>query len=414
MGGSRVAITRRMWLVAAGYATVVAVGLVVQPSVALRGLALWLAVVLGSLVVAAVALLVLLARRQMRVLVPGLVVVGGLLVLVDATFVGIVLLFELLFATTMYGSPGWRVTAWTVSGIVDLALVAVTLARSRENLDLALVNITVSILAVWWAQHIGRLEQRVSREEARATALALVAVRECELADAKSALAVEAERVQVARDLHDLVAGRLSAIFLQASLTRDALEAGRGAVELVDAIRWCSEVTLRETRDMIERMSSGAVADATALADAARRQFCHTLDVARSLEVDVVIQDDLSPEWELASAVLYMVGQEAVVNMIAHAAPCTATVVLSSSDDAIRLHARNSVSVGRSGSPAGPRSGRSSGRRGHGLRNMSSRLAPLNGTLTFGPDPVVADRSWTVTATIPASAIMVETMASVC
>ncbi|MGL4743424.1 MAG: sensor histidine kinase [Dermatophilaceae bacterium] len=411
MGDSRWAITRRTWVVAIAYAMVVAVGLAVQPSVALRGLVPWLAVVLGSLVVVSVAFLVLLARREMRILVPGLVAVCGLLVLVDATFVGMVLLFELLFATTMYGSRRWRIAAWTLSGIVDLGLVAVALVRSRENLDLALVNITVSILAVWWAQHIRELERRVSREEARAAALELVAVRERELADARSALAVEAERVQVARDLHDLVAGRLSAIFLQASLTRNALEAGRGPAELVDAIRWCSDVTLRETRDMIERLSSGAVTDPTALADAARRQFRHTLDVARSLEVDVVLRDDLPPERELASAVLYMVGQEAVVNMVAHASPCTATVELSISGNAMRLHARNSVSVDHSGPPPVRRSGWSGGRRGHGLRNMSSRLAPLNGTLSFGPDPATAGRSWTVTATIPVTVPVVGAMA---
>ncbi|MGL5862360.1 MAG: sensor histidine kinase, partial [Phycicoccus sp.] len=242
---------------------------------------------------------------------------------------------------------------------------------------------------------------------------ALVAIRERELADARSALAVEAERLQVARDLHDLVAGRLAAIFLQSSLTRNALDDGREPADLVDAIRWCSDVTLRETREMIERLSSGA-ADTMVLADAARRQFCHTLDVARSLEVDIVLRDDLPPERELASAVLYMVGQEAIVNMIAHAAPCTATVELSLSDNAMRLHARNSVSGGRSARPQVPRSELPSGRQGHGLRNMSSRLAALNGTLRFGPDPTVADRSWSVTATIPASALMVKTTAAGC
>jgi signal transduction histidine kinase len=222
-----------------------------------------------------------------------------------------------------------------------------------------------------------------------AAAIALgVAVRLTRQARVHEARAAEqrlqAERLRIARDLHDVVGHNLSVIALHSGVAAEAVgrddDAAKGALEHV---REATSGTLHELRSTVRVLrgpvdaSAGAAAASApaptgltgvdALADSAR---------ATGLAVDVTL--DLPPGLLDAaiSAAAYRVVQESLTNVLRHAAATRVTVAARAAEDRLALRVADD---GR-GAGAGlvP---------GSGLSGMRERVALLGGTLTAGDAP---------------------------
>ena len=142
----------------------------------------------------------------------------------------VVIVWEALYAVHLHGRPAARrVTAVSVT-IASLALVIETGVDTGEVRAAVLAGIQASTLLVmpmWWGANVrqGReltaaAHERGRLEQERGTAL-------LRLAEASRHDAVRVERTAVARDLHDVIASRLSAI----TITSGAALAGAAEPE---------------------------------------------------------------------------------------------------------------------------------------------------------------------------------------
>jgi signal transduction histidine kinase len=218
-----------------------------------------------------------------------------------------------------------------------------------------------------------------------------------ELEQARTELAqsaVAAERLRIARELHDVVAHSMSVIAMHA-----------GAARLAVGTDAASE---RTALDVIERSSRGALGEMRRLvtllreedgADVARTPApavteLHTLVagiVAGGVTVDVRTEGDLNAVPAGVSLTAYRVIQEALTNIVRHAGPTQASLLVEAGRDAILIRVENQAPLTPSGQVT------SAGGR-HGSIGMQERVALYGGTLNAGP---TADGGWRVEAQLP-------------
>jgi signal transduction histidine kinase len=197
---------------ALGFAAVGTLLVLVVPEIALRqgpvAEPAWLSVLL--VLVAAAGHTQRRVRPLVALGVATAVLVGGA-VAVGVTPLGVALVFgETLYAAVLF-TP--RRTSRAVVGAVAAAATALALGSAstdgwRTGLHVLLNLGLLLAVPVVWAQEVRGHRERADAERARAEAVARVA-------ELDRAAAVTAERTRMARDLHDVVAGQLSAIALQ-------------------------------------------------------------------------------------------------------------------------------------------------------------------------------------------------------
>jgi signal transduction histidine kinase len=204
-----------------------------------------------------------------------------------------------------------------------------------------------------------------------------------------------AERMELARELHDVVAHHVTGIVVAAQA---AAVVARTSPDDVDralaAIEHAGTDALTAMRRMVGVLrgqhTEGARTPGAELAEV--RTLVHRFDPdARlvRLTTDPGLEHAVLPPGVAATG--YRVVQEALTNVRRHA-PYVATVEV---DVRIREEALL-VSVRNDGVPPGPASGRVGG--GFGLVGMSERVTALDGTLAAGP---TAPGVWTVSARLP-------------
>jgi two-component system, NarL family, sensor histidine kinase UhpB len=157
---------------------------------------------------------------------------------------------------------------------------------------------------------------------------------------ARRALAAqEEERLRIARDLHDGIGQRLTAVAMQAErVAHDPQGAGQAALlEIPDAIREGIDAVRRISRELRpEALDDLGLANA--LLTLCRRVARHSgVRVQPELDLAGGIPD-LSSETEL---VIYRVAQEALTNAIRHAEATQITVALRAAEDHIALRVRD-------------------------------------------------------------------------
>ena len=130
------------------------------------------------------------------------------------------LLFEALWCPVVHGSArlahATTLVAATVGAVLVVGATAVT-GSLTGLLAVALVLTVVVLVPLLWGWEVRH------HREARASAETLARL-EHELAAERAALAVESERRRIAHDLHDVVAGHLSAVSLHTFLAADLEE----------------------------------------------------------------------------------------------------------------------------------------------------------------------------------------------
>ncbi|MEE2031375.1 sensor histidine kinase [Rhodococcus chondri] len=187
---------------------------------------------------------------------------------------------------------------------------------------------------------------------------------------------VEQERLQIARDLHDLLAHTISVISLHTDVATEALEDDpRRARSSLTSVRAACTRAVGELHATVEALRAPADAGAgnergptPGLAD-----LTHLGDVVSAAGVAVRVQTRGEPGSlsAVADATAYRVVQEALSNVLRHADATEVVVALDYRDGLLKL------SIADNG--RGPSGGTS---RGWGLAGMRERVGLLGGTLS--------------------------------
>ncbi|GLZ31603.1 two-component sensor histidine kinase [Lentzea sp. NBRC 105346] len=209
-----------------------------------------------------------------------------------------------------------------------------------------------ALAAIWVIGYLTRL--RRATEARAATQLAEQALTD--------------ERLRIARELHDIVAHNLSLIAVQAS-TAAHVRSPEDAYEALDVIAATSRDALSEMRHLLGVLrSDAALAPAPGLAglpELVERAAMAGVRVTLEMQGDTDV-----PEGVGMSA--YRIVQEAVTNVIKHAAPARCTARVEITPDVVRVE----VTDDGPGSLAPM---------GHGLLGMRERVAVYDGTFEAGP-----------------------------
>jgi signal transduction histidine kinase len=195
-----------------------------------------------------------------------------------------------------------------------------------------------------------------------------------------AARAAMAERLRIARELHDIVAHSIGVIAIQAGSGRSVFDARPG--EARDALA-AIEAASRETLSGLRRMVTGLrraehepgqapLGPAPGLADI-ERLAATTRDAGVQVDVDRRgSQEPLPADIDLSA---FRIIQEAVTNVVRHAGTDRCQVCLSQQEGYLSIEVTDS---GHGGSPAGT---------GYGITGMRERAALLGGDFSAGPRP---------------------------
>ncbi|MFV2177697.1 sensor histidine kinase [Actinomadura sp. LOL_016] len=203
------------------------------------------------------------------------------------------------------------------------------------------------------------------------------------------------ERLRIAREMHDVVTHGMGLIAVKSGIANHiADERPAEAREALRVIEATSREALGEMRRLLGVLREGAEPPApglAGLADIADRVRAAGVRV----ELTVECPDGLPDGVGLA---VHRIVQEAVTNVVRHAAPARCEVAVRDDRGVVRIEVVDDGSGGSAGSGgSGGAAGR--GRRGgHGLVGMRERVAVYGGRFTAGPLPGGGFR---VVATLP-------------
>ena len=200
-----------------------------------------------------------------------------------------------------------------------------------------------------------------------------------------AAQTVMAERLRIARELHDIVAHSIGIIAIQAGAGRRVFDAR--PAEARDALA-AIEATSRETLSGLRRMMVGLrraepeprgpgpgqapLGPAPGLAGI-ERLAATTLEAGVQVEVDWRgSREPLPADIDLSA---FRIIQEAVTNVVRHAGTSQCRVLIDQQDGQLLIEVTDS---GRGGSVAGT---------GYGITGMRERAALLGGDFSAGPRP---------------------------
>jgi signal transduction histidine kinase len=197
------------------------------------------------------------------------------------------------------------------------------------------------------------------------------------------------ERLQIARELHDVLAHNVSLINVQAGTALHLLdkqpERARPALE---AIKDASSETLREVRSVLGILRGpGEEPPRSPTAGTAGVDDLISRTAAAGIAVASEVRGKPKPLPASVDLAIYRILQEALTNVARHAQPATATVRLTFAEDDVTLEVEDDGS--RNGSaPAA----------GNGIAGMRERVAALGGDFSAGPR---GDSGFRVAARLP-------------
>ena len=191
---------------------------------------------------------------------------------------------------------------------------------------------------------------------------------------------VDAERMRIARELHDVVAHSMAMINVQATAAGMQLAADpASAAEAIQAIRTASKSGLRELRTILQvlRQADGG---SPAMPTPDLRAIVALVEATSAAGTPTTLESagppvPLPPPVALA---VYRIVQESLTNVVRHAGRVAATVVLRHDGGYLQVDVINDGGA----APAGFSDGT-----GAGLTGMRERAAALGGTLDAGPRP---------------------------
>jgi signal transduction histidine kinase len=192
--------------------------------------------------------------------------------------------------------------------------------------------------------------------------------------------AMTAERVRVARELHDVVAHNISVIAIQAGgaegiVARDPERAAQCAA-LIEAVGREAVVELGRLLGALSRDDAEATAPQPSLA---RVNALAQRARDAGLPVELRVEGEPAPLPAGVDLAAYRIVQEALANTSKHAGAARASVVVRYGDDRVEVEIADD---GR-----GPNGARADTGSGHGLVGMRERVGLYGGTLNVGGRP---------------------------
>ncbi|WP_211765637.1 sensor histidine kinase [Kutzneria sp. CA-103260] len=173
--------------------------------------------------------------------------------------------------------------------------------------------------------------------------------------------AVVEERLRIARELHDVVAHSLGVIAVKAGVANHVPESAPDAMRVIEST---SRDALAEMRRMLGVLrAEEPLRPAPGLAELAE-----LADMAREMGVEVSVDVRGGPLPDGVDLAVYRIVQEALTNVVKHAAPTSCQVLVDVTETEVRVDIADQ--------------GRQSG-----LRGMRERVAMFDGVLTAGPRP---------------------------
>jgi signal transduction histidine kinase len=191
--------------------------------------------------------------------------------------------------------------------------------------------------------------------------------------EARSRYATE-QRLEIARDVHDVVGHGLAVINMQAGIALHVLEKRpEQAAIALDAIKRTSKEALEELRATLAVYRSDDPAPRRPTPGLDQLDGLVATTVQSGLPVELTVVGDpveLPASVDLAG---YRIVQESLTNILRHAGPASARVRVVYEPAAVRIDVTDD---GR-GTPAGPG--------GHGIVGMRERAEAVGGTVQAGP-----------------------------
>jgi signal transduction histidine kinase len=197
---------------------------------------------------------------------------------------------------------------------------------------------------------------------------------------------VDAERMRIARELHDVLAHGIATISVQAGVAAHVLhERPEHAAEALRTIKATSKEALRELRGIL-----GVLRDADEIEPReptpGLSQLDRLVDVTSQAGVptQVTISGHRRPLPATVDLAAYRIVQESLTNVLRHAGGASALVAISYADDAMTISVDDDGG-GRTGMLASTNGyGKAPG---HGILGMRERAHALGGELQAGPRP---------------------------
>ena len=235
---------------------------------------------------------------------------------------------------------------------------------------LYLVPLIVSILAERERKQLAQLElahQRLRRHAATV-----------------EQLAISRERNRMARDLHDTLAHSLSALIVQlealrAQLTHDPA----GAEEMVDELSVLARRGLEESRQAIQALRRDPV-EVLGL-EGALRDMLQALQIRSGIQATLSVAGEAHDLTDEENRTLYLIAEEALVNVERHATAASVTARLGFGLDRIDLVIEDD---GTGFDPS------SVGMDRYGLTGMAERANMIGATLEVTSQPGKGSRIW--------------------
>jgi signal transduction histidine kinase len=302
---------------------------------------------------------------------------------------GIGLLAALVLAH--YAVGRWTVGpyAWLGAGLVLVSMLVINLVDPEPGVGTADIAYISSLSLLPWG--VG-LAMRLRSEYIDALHTKNLRL-EREQVDA-ARRAVAAERARIARELHDVVSHAISVTVLQARGARRVLGPGhddvRGALDAIEQLNSAALgdmrrllAVLRDTDDSAGRNPQPSLSNLDALVAQVR---------SAGLPVEVTISGApgaVPPGVDLSA---YRIVQEALTNVLKHAATATATatITLTHLPEELQVTVRNTGPGATTDQVAG----------GRGLVGIRERVAVVGGSMTSGP---IEDGGFQIAARLPYS-----------
>lgn len=200
--------------------------------------------------------------------------------------------------------------------------------------------------------------------------------------DTEAASRVQAERLRIARDLHDVVAHGLSTISVQSGVAAHLIDIDPdNARQALEAINTTGKRTLEELRSMVGVLRSTDETplrptptdpdDLTDLIESAERA---------GLRVTTTVEGAFPPDVSDACVVaMHRITQEALTNVVRHAGPVGVTVQIRHTSKSVRCRVVNEPGAARPDTASST---------GVGVIGMTERAHSIGGSVHTGPTPI--------------------------
>ena len=190
---------------------------------------------------------------------------------------------------------------------------------------------------------------------------------------------VDAERLRIAREVHDTVAHAIAIINVQSGVTAHVLDKRpQQARETLVAIEQTSSRALQEMRAVLGVLRD---TDDERVPRPGLDQLDELAKRARDAGLEIELEANLPELPTAVGSAAYRILQESITNVIRHVGPTRVTVVLEQRPGALEVRVTDDGPLGRKITTTAPRPS------GRGIVGMRERCQLLGGDLTAGPRP---------------------------